>query len=57
MINMEDDRGSREEERSEAKTDFGGLRETTESRDHRECVGGAEVRRRRGGESESGGTN
>lgn len=38
MINMKDDMGSGEEERSEAKTDFWGLRETAESRDHRERV-------------------
>ena len=39
MINTRDDRGSGEEERSEAKTDFGGLKDA-ESKDHRGCEGG-----------------
>lgn len=51
MINMEDDRVSGEEERSEAKTDFRGLREP-DRREHR-----SEVRRRGGGKLESGRAN
>lgn len=50
MINTRDDRATGEEERSEAKADFGGLVETAETADHGEQQGGGQrlggVRRR-----------
>lgn len=42
MISTRDDRATGEEERSEAKADFGGLVETAETTDHGEQQGGGQ---------------